>query len=93
MLGYPSLAENYIEERLKPTEYLIEDEVMSFLRIIKGESLNRVGFLPSTIVDVYYGADAKVGDIVMAEYNGYETIKILGRTLKSIHNSTNDKFQ
>ena len=78
--GYPSPAENYIEERLKPTEYLIEDEAMSFLRIIEGESLNRVGIVPGTIVVIYYGVEAKVGDILFAEYNGYETIKILGRT-------------
>lgn len=78
--GYPSPAESYIESGLKPTEYLIEDEDMSYLRVIEGLSLDLEGIVPGTIVVIYYGIDASVGDIVFAEYNGDETIKILGRT-------------
>ena len=53
---------------------------MSFLKIIGGLSMNLAGLLPGTVAVVDRSKDAKSGDIIMAEFNGKETVKYLGYT-------------
>ena len=78
--GFGSMIEDWMEDELEIKDYLVEDIEMSFLKIIGGLSMNLAGLLPGTIAVVDRSKDAQTGDIVMAELNGKETDKYLGKT-------------
>ena len=78
--GFGNMVEDWMEDELEIKEYLINDKEMSFFKIIGGLSMNRAGLLPGTVAIVDRSLTADIGDIVMAELNGKETVKFLGKT-------------
>lgn len=77
--GFGNMVEDWLEDELDIIDYLIDDKEMTFFKIIGGLSMNLAGLLPGFVVCVNKGKEAKIGDIVMAELNGKETIKFLGK--------------
>lgn len=77
--GFPSPAEDHVEKRLDPNEFLIDQEDATYFVTIQGYSMIDVGLLPSDKAVVDRSKDAAIGDIVMAMVDGEFTIKILGR--------------
>ncbi len=81
--GFPSPAEDHVETRLDPSEFLIDQKDSTFFVTIQGYSMIDVGLLPGDKAVIDRSKDASVGDIVLAIVNGEFTIKILGRHTKT----------
>lgn len=78
--GLPSPAEDHVEKRLDPSEFLIDQKDTTFFVTIQGQSMIDVGLLPGDKVVVDRSKIASVGDIVLAVLDGEFTIKTLNRT-------------
>lgn len=77
--GFPSPADDHVEKRLDPTEFLVDQADATFFVSIQGESMIDVGLLPGDKAVVDRSKTATVGDIVLAVVDGDFTIKILNR--------------
>lgn len=77
--GVPSPAEEHVEKRLDPSEFLIDKKETTFFVTIQGFSMMDVGLLPGDKAVVDRSKLASVGDIVLAVLDGEFTIKTLSR--------------
>lgn len=77
--GFPSPAEEHVEKRLNPNDFLIDQEDATFFVTIQGYSMMDVGLLPNDKAVVDRSKIASIGDIVLAVLNGEFTIKTLSR--------------
>lgn len=77
--GLPSPAEEYIEKRLDPSEFLIDQKDATFFVTIQGFSMMDVGLLPGDKAVIDRSKLASIGDIVLAVLDGEFTIKTLSR--------------
>jgi DNA polymerase V len=77
--GFPSPAEEHVEKRLDPSEFLIDQKDATFFVTIQGYSMIDVGLLPGDKAVVDRSKLASVGDIVLAVIDGEFTIKSLAR--------------
>ncbi len=68
--GFPSPAEEYVEKRLDPNDFLIDQEDATFLVKIQGYSMMDVGLLPGDKALVDRSKTPNIGDIVLAVING-----------------------
>jgi DNA polymerase V len=78
--GVPSVADDHVEQRLDPNNFLIEDDDSTFFVTIQGYSMIDVGLMPGDKAVVNRSRVASVGDIVLAMIDGEFTIKTLGKT-------------
>ena len=78
--GLPSPAEDHLEQRLDPNDFLIDKKDTTFFVTIQGYSMVDVGLLPGDKAVVDRAKIASIGDIVLAVIDGEFTIKTLGRT-------------
>ncbi len=78
--GLPSTADEHIEKRLDPNDFLIDDKDSTFFVTIQGYSMIDAGLLPGDKAVVDRSKVAKMGDIVLAMVDGEFTIKQLGKT-------------
>ncbi len=77
--GFPSPAEEHVEARLDPTEYLVEQADATFFVTIQGQSMIDVGLMPGDKVVVDRSRTPAIGNIVLAVVDGDFTIKTLGK--------------
>lgn len=77
--GLPSPADDYVERRLDPSEYLIDQVDTTFFVTIQGESMIEAGLIPGDKAVVDRSKIPVIGDIVLAVVDGDFTIKILNR--------------
>lgn len=77
--GFPSSAEEHVEKRLDPNDFLIDQEDATFFVTIQGYSMMDVGLLPGDKAVVDRSKIPNIGDIVLAVINGEFTIKTLGK--------------
>lgn len=77
--GFPSPAEEYVEKRLDPSEFLIDQKDATFFVTIQGLSMMDVGLLPGDKAVIDRSKLASIGDIVLAVIDGEFTIKTLAR--------------
>ena len=77
--GFPSPAEEHVEKRLDPSEFLIDQKDATFFVTIQGYSMIDVGLLPGDKAVVDRSKLASIGDIVLAVIDGEFTIKTLAR--------------
>ena len=78
--GFPSPAEDHVEKRLDPSEFLIDQKDATFFVTIQGFSMMDVGLLPGDKAVVDRSRQPVIGDIVLAVLDGEFTIKTLSRT-------------
>lgn len=78
--GLPSPAEEHVEKRLDPSEFLIDKKDATFFVTIQGQSMVDVGLLPGDKAVVDRSRIASIGDIVLAVLDGEFTIKTLSRS-------------
>ena len=86
--GFPSPADDYLEDSLDLNKYLIHHEESTFFVRAQGDSMLGAGIYPGDILVVDKSLDAKNGKIVIAVVDGEFTVKRLQRhqnkiTLKS----------
>lgn len=77
--GFPSPADEHVEKRLDPSEFLIDQKDATFFVTIQGHSMIDVGLLPGDKAVVDRSKLASIGDIVLAVLDGEFTIKTLAR--------------
>jgi DNA polymerase V len=77
--GFPSPAEEHVEKRLDPSEFLIDQKDATFFVTIQGYSMMDVGLLPGDKAVIDRSKLASIGDIVLAVIDGEFTIKTLAR--------------
>lgn len=77
--GLPSPADEHVEKRLDPSEFLIDRKDSTFFVTIQGYSMMDAGLLPGDKAVVDRSKLPSVGDIVLAVLNGEFTIKTLSR--------------
>lgn len=78
--GFPSPADDHVEKRLDPSEYLIEQVDSTFFVTIQGYSMIDAGLLPGDKAVIDRSKLAEIGDIVLAIVDGDYTIKMLARS-------------
>lgn len=77
--GFPSPAEEHVEKRLDPSEFLIDQKDATFFVTIQGQSMIDVGLMPGDKAVVDRSKLASIGDIVLAVLDGEFTIKTLAK--------------
>lgn len=78
--GFPSPADDHIEKRLDPSEFLIDRVESTFFVTIQGYSMIDEGLLPGDRAVVDRSKLVETGDIVLAIVDGEFTIKKLAKT-------------
>ena len=79
--GFPSPADDHLERRLDPADYLIDVEDATFFYTITGLSMLDAGLLPGDKLVVDRSKNARVNHIILALLNGKYTVKYLGLTV------------
>ncbi len=77
--GFPSPAEEHVEKRLDPNEFLIDQADATYFVTIQGQSMIDVGLMPGDKAVVDKSKNPAIGDIVMAMVDGNFTVKTLSR--------------
>ena len=75
--GFPSPAENYVEEKLNLNSYLIKNRESSFFVRVSGDSMINVGIFDNDILIVDRSLDPKRQSIVIVSIDGELVIKKL----------------
>ena len=75
--GFPSPAENYVEEKLNLNSYLIKNKESSFFVRVAGDSMINVGIFDNDILIVDRSLDPKRQSIVIVSIDGELVIKKL----------------
>ena len=75
--GFPSPAENYVEEKLNLNSYLIKNKESSFFVRVSGDSMINVGIFDNDIMIVDRSLDPKRQSIVIVSIDGELVIKKL----------------
>jgi len=78
--GFPSPAEDHVEQRLQPNSYLIENEIATFCLRVMGDSMIGAGIFDKDVLIVDRSRHAQIGDIVLAVLDGEFTVKTLGHS-------------
>src|SRR4051794_7146581 len=74
--GYPSAAQDYIENTLDLNEHLIKNPAASFWVKIKGDSMKNAGLFNDDLVLIDRSLDPQPGNIVLAIVDGEFTCKL-----------------
>lgn len=77
--GFPSPADDHVEKRLDPNDFLIDQADATFFVTIQGESMIEAGLMPEDKAVVDRSKTPVIGDIVLAIIDGEFTIKTLSR--------------
>ena len=77
--GFPSPAEDWIEEIMDLNDLLIKRPAATFLLRVQGDSMVRAGIFDNDILVVDRSITAKVGHVVIAAIDGELTVKRLSR--------------
>ena len=78
--GFPSPADDHVEKRLNPSDYLVENDNTTFFVRVKGDSMVDAGIFDDDVLVVDRALEARVGNIVLAMLDGEFTVKTLGRS-------------
>ena len=77
--GFPSPADDYIEENIDLNEYLITNPFSTFFLRIKGNSMINSGIQDQDLIIVDKSITPKEGNIVIAMIDGEFTVKRLAK--------------
>ena len=82
--GFPSPADDYIEQNLDLNEYLIKKPTATFFMRVAGDSMKEAGVFENDILIVDRSLTASHNSIVVAVINGEYTVKRLHKTKDKI---------
>ena len=83
--GFPSPADDHIEKRLNPSDYLVENDAATFFVRVKGDSMIEAGIFDNDILVIDRSKTQQTGDIILAMLDGEFTVKILDQSKKGIN--------
>ncbi len=78
--GFPSPADDHVEKRLNPSDYLIENDSATFFVRVKGDSMIDAGIFEDDVLVIDRSRVPVIGDVVLAVLDGEFTVKTLGRS-------------
>jgi DNA polymerase V len=78
--GFPSPADDHVEQRLSPNDYLVQNDDSTFFVRVKGNSMIDAGIFEDDVLVVDRSRVAQVGDIILAALDSEFTVKTLGRS-------------
>jgi len=78
--GFPSPADDHIEKRLNPSDYLVENDNSTFFVRVKGDSMIDAGIFEDDVLVIDRSPVAQIGDIILAVLDGEFTVKTLGKS-------------
>ncbi len=78
--GYPSPADDHVDKRLNPSDYLIQNDSDTFFVRVRGDSMIDAGIFEEDVLVVDRSRVPQVGDIVLAMLDGEFTVKTLGKS-------------
>lgn len=78
--GFPSPAEEYIENALDLNELLISKPAATYLLKVEGDSMSGIGIYDGSILVVDKSIEANPGDVVVATVGGEFLVKTLIRS-------------
>lgn len=84
MAGFPSPAEQYVEQALDLNELLVKHPAGTFFVRSTGDSMLQAGIMPGDILVVDRALDAADGSIVIAAVDGEFTVKYLRKRDKEV---------
>ena len=92
--GFPSPAENYIEEHLDLNKYLIKNNEATFFVRVSGDSMVNVGIYNNDIIIVDKSLTPKNKSIVIASLNGELVVKrfLINKKNECYLQSENDNY-
>ncbi len=82
--GFPSPADDHVEQRLNPSDYLVENDTATFFVRVKGDSMIEAGIFDNDVLVIDRSRTQQTGDIVLAVLDGEFTVKTLGWSRKSV---------
>ena len=92
--GFPSPAEEELGDTLNLDEFLIRNKEATYMLKVTGDSMRDAGLLPGDLVLVERRADAKDGDIVIAQVDQGWTMKYLRKRGRKLWlEPANKKYQ
>jgi DNA polymerase V len=83
--GFPSPADDHIEQRLNPSDYLVENDAATFFVRVKGDSMIEAGIFDNDVLVIDRSRTRQTGDIVLAMLDGEFTVKILEQSKKGVN--------
>lgn len=78
--GFPSPADDHIEKRLNLHDFAVDRDHTSYFVEAEGDSMNKIGILPGTMLVVDKSIEAEDGDIVVAFLDGACLVKRLRKS-------------
>lgn len=82
--GLPSPADDHVEKRMSPSEYLVDNDTATFFVRVKGDSMVDAGIFEDDVLVIDRSRVPQVGDIVLAMLDGEFTVKTLGKSKEGI---------
>jgi DNA polymerase V len=82
--GLPSPADDHVEKRMSPSEYLVDNDTATFFVRVKGDSMVDAGIFEDDVLVIDRSRVPQVGDIVLAMLDGEFTVKTLGKGKEGI---------
>lgn len=82
--GFPSPAEEELQDTMSLDEYLIKNREATFLLKVSGDSMKDAGIMPGDLVVVERGPVPRDGDIVVAEVDHAWTMKRFRKSGKRV---------
>lgn len=82
--GFPSPADDHVEKRLNPSDYLVENDAATFFVRVKGDSMTEAGIFDNDVLVIDRSRTQQNGDIVLAILDGEFTVKILEKSKEGI---------
>lgn len=82
--GFPSPADDHVEQRLNPSDYLVENDTTTFFVRVKGDSMIEAGIFDNDVLVIDRSRTHQTGDIVLAVLDGEFTVKTLDWSRKSV---------
>lgn len=78
--GFPSPADDYIEQALDPATLLVTNPISTFMWRVSGHSMKDAGILDGGFVVVDRSLKPRNGDVVVAVIDGQPSVKRLKRS-------------
>ena len=82
--GFPSPADDHVEQRLNPSDYLVENDTTTFFVRVKGDSMIEAGIFDNDVLVIDRSRTQQTGDIVLAVLDGEFTVKTLDWSRKNV---------
>lgn len=77
--GFPSPADDYVEEALDPSRLIVTNPISTFMWRVSGASMVAAGILDGDYVVVDRSLKVKAGDVVVAIIDGLPSVKRVRR--------------